>query len=139
MKNRTCLILAMLGALVCLGMGGAGQGGIEIPEPVRNFSATVTDRSGLSIFLERFSCEGNTFFFGKLGMADASVDFDKIRSALFEKAADKMVVADVQLKDGEMVRLRMKEDMACYGASAVADVRILLADIQRIEFKGQAR
>jgi hypothetical protein len=136
MKKRVCLLLSVMAAVMCLGMGGGGQGGIEIPEPARDFSAALVDRSGLSIVLNRFSCDGSTFFFGKMGMADASVDFDRIRSAAFEKAADGTVSALIQLKDGDTVRLVMKGDMACYGASTVADVRILLADIQNLEIQG---
>jgi len=136
MKKRVCLLLVMVAAAMCLGMGGAGQGSVEIPEPARDFSAVLVDRSGLSIVLNRFSCEGNTFFFGKMGMADASVDFDRIRSAAFEKAEDGTVAALIQLKDGDTVRLIMKGEMACYGSSTVADVRILLADIQDLEIQG---
>ena len=136
MEKRIYLLLVVMAAVMCLGMGGGGQGGIEIPEPARDFSATLVDRSGLSIVLNRFSCDGSTFFFGKMGMADASVDFDRIRSATFEKAENGTVTALIRLKDGDTVRLVMKGDMACYGSSTVADVRILLADIQELEIQG---
>ena len=138
MKKRTCLLLLMVAALGCLGMGGMG-GGIEIPQTTKNFSVVLVDRSGLSISLDRFSCDGNTFFAGKLGMAEASVDFGRIRSVAFEKAEKKMVAAVIHLKDGETVRLLMEDDLACYGAASVADVRILVSDIKSIEFKGAAR
>ncbi|MFZ5562927.1 MAG: hypothetical protein ACOZBW_02670 [Thermodesulfobacteriota bacterium] len=139
MKKKTCLVLLTVAiALACLGMGGMG-GGIEVPKTAKNYSVALVDRSGLSISLSRFSCDGNTLFAGKLGMAEASVDFSRIRSVAFEKAENKMVTAAISLKDGDTVRLMMEDDIACYGAASVADVRIVLADIRSIEFKGTAQ
>ena len=136
MVNKKYLVFLLLAAFLCLGMGTMGDGGVEIPKTSRNYSATLVDRSGLSIDLDHFSFEGKTFFYGKLGMAEASVDFDKIKSIKFNRGDTGKVLATIDLADGKKVTLAIKKDMSCYGSSSVADIKIDVADIAEIEMHG---
>lgn len=135
-RKKVCVAILAISALLCLGMGDLGDDGVEIPKTGRNYSVRLVDRSGLSIDLERFSFEGKTFFYGKLGMANASVDFDKIRSVRFERGEDGKVVAEIELDNGETVSLVMKKSLACYGSSSVADIKIEIGDIDTIQMLG---
>ncbi|MDY6905623.1 MAG: hypothetical protein SWH61_13175 [Thermodesulfobacteriota bacterium] len=132
-------MLGVLAAVLSLGMGNVdGDGVVEIPQAVRNFTVTLTDASGLTLRLTNFTCEGKTFFSGKLGRADASVDFADIQTVTIGNHKDGQVLAVIALKNGDSVTLVMDTKLACYGSSAIADIRISIADIRRIENHGQA-
>ena len=90
-----------LGILICfltIGMGNMGERGVvDIPEPEKNYAVALVDQTDVSMDLEKFSFEGQTYFIGKLGMAEISIDFDKIDSVLFI-LQDNHVKAKVNLK-----------------------------------------
>ena len=124
-------------AVVCffsLGMGGAGQI-VGIPEPVNNYAVTITDVSGLSMRLEKFTVAGKTFFSGKFGRAEAAVDFQKIDLVTIE-SVEKTAVATLNLTNGTTIELHMPGETICYGESTVALIRIKLADIAGIQVHG---
>ncbi|MDY6824769.1 MAG: hypothetical protein SWH68_13380 [Thermodesulfobacteriota bacterium] len=134
--HKQWLLIGMMAAILGLGMGNVGGDGvIEIPQAVRNFSVTLTDASGLTIELTNFTCEGKTFFSGKLGRADASVDFADIRTVTIKVHDEENVKLVLALKSGEIVSLIMDKKLACYGSSEIADIRIALADIRQIGFE----
>ena len=136
--RKQWLLIGLIAAIVGLGMGNVGGDGvIEIPQAVRNFSVTLTDASGLTIDLSNFTCEGKTFFSGKLGRADASVDFADIQTVTISTRNEENVKAVLALKSGETVSLIMDKQLACYGSSEIADIRIILADIRQIEIQGR--
>lgn len=132
-------LVALLAAVSGLGMGNVGGDGVvEIPRADRNFSATLSDASGLTIQLTHFTCEGKTFFSGKLGRADASVDFADISTVTITSGNEKHAKAVIDLKSADTITLLMDRRLACYGASAIADIRIALSDIRRIDINGLA-
>lgn len=136
--SRHLLIIGLLAAGLGLGMGNVGGDGVvEIPRAVRNFSVTLTDVSDLTLQLTNFTCEGKTFFSGKLGRADASVDFADVLTVTIEHYNDDKVKAVLQLQSDEMVTLVMDKKLACFGSSAIADIRISISDIRLIENHGQ--
>jgi len=100
-----------------LGMGNMGERGvIDIPEPEKNYSVALVDQADISMDLERFSFEGQTYFIGKLGRAEISIDFDKINSVLFI-LEDDCVKAKVKLKDGKALEILVDKGKNCYGIS----------------------
>ena len=132
MKTRRWLGLVMLACFCSLGMGSMNNDGmVTVPEPEKNYYVTLIDQSDVSIDLEKFSCNGKTYFTGKLGRAEISIDFDKIDSILFF-LKDDHVQANVKLKDGKVLETIVGKKKSCYGKSSFADVKILMQDIKMI-------
>ena len=125
--------------LICclnLGMGSMGDPvSVKTPEPDTDFLVTVTDQDDVTMELEKFSCEGHTFITGKMGKADLSIDFEKIRSMLFVEKAGQ-ITANVTLADGKQAVLVLEKNIPCFGASSFADVRIMVQDIKKVVFHG---
>ncbi|MCG6908738.1 MAG: hypothetical protein LJE94_01280 [Deltaproteobacteria bacterium] len=122
-----------------LGMGTMGdQTAVKPPEPDVNYTATVVDQDDVSLDLEKFTMDGQTYLTGKLGKADLSIDFEKIRSILFV-TADGKTKAIVTLDDRKQVELTIEHDAPFYGMSSFADVRIGLQDIKKILITGRKR
>jgi hypothetical protein len=125
--------------LICfltVGMGNMGERGvIDIPEPEKNYTATLVDQTDVSMDLEKFSFEGQTYFIGKLGRAEISIDFDKIDLVLFI-LQDDHVKAKVNLKDGKALEILIDKDKNCYGISSFGNVRIEVQDIKKVAVHG---
>ncbi|MBW1834962.1 MAG: hypothetical protein JRI62_09505 [Deltaproteobacteria bacterium] len=85
--------------------------------------------------LEKFSFEGQTYFIGKFGRAEISIDFDKIDSVLFI-LQDDHVKAKVNLKDGKTLEILIDKDKNCYGISSFGNVRIEVQDIKKVAVHG---
>ena len=124
-----------LGIFICfltLGMGNMGERGvIDIPEPEKNYAVALVDQADISMDLEKFSFEGQTYFIGKLGRAEISINFDKIDSVLFI-LQDDYVKARVNLKDGKALEILVDKGKNCYGISSFANIRIEVQDIKKI-------
>ena len=137
MKKGFYFSLVVIISFCTLGMGGMGGGDrIDMPEPEENYAVNLIDQSDVSIDLEKFSCDGLTYFIGKLGRVEISVDFDKINSVFF-LLQDKDVKAKVNLKDGKVIELLVDKTKPCYGVSSFADIRIEMQDIKRITIHGK--
>lgn len=130
------------GVFICicclsLGMGTMGDpSAVKTPEPDKNYTATVVDQEDVSMDLEKFTVNGQTYLTGKLGKADLAIDFERIRSILFV-TADGVTTAAVTLGDRKQVDLIVAQDTPCFGASSFADVRIEVKDIKKILFTGR--
>jgi hypothetical protein len=120
-----------------VGMGNMGERGvIDIPDPEKNYAVTLVDQTDVSMCLEKFSFEGQTYFIGKLGRAEISIDFDKIGSVLFILQEDN-VRAKVKLKDGKALEILVDKGKNCFGISSFANVRIEVQDIKKITMHGK--
>ncbi len=136
MKKGWYFGLVILICLLAFGMGNMGERDvIDIPEPEKNYAATLVDQSDISMDLEKFSFEGQTYFIGKLGRAEISIDFDKIDSVLFI-LQDDQVKAKVNLKDGKALEILVDKGKNCYGISSFGNVRIEVQDIKKITLHG---
>jgi len=132
MRKSWYLGLVVLICFLTVGMGNmGGRDVIDIPEPEKNYSVTLVDQTDVSMDLEKFSFEGQTYFIGKLGRAEISIDFDKIDSVLFILQDDN-VKAKVKLKEGKTLEILADKGKYCYGISSFANVRIELQDIKKI-------
>ena len=118
-----------------VGMGNnmGGRDVIDIPEPEKNYAVTLVDQTDVSMDLEKFSLEGQTYIIGKLGLYETSIDFSEIDSVLFILQDDN-VKAKVNLKDGKALEIIVDKGKICYGISSFANlrVRIELQDIKKI-------
>ena len=90
MKRKLFVSLFIWICCLTLGMGSMGeQVSVKTPEPDKNFLATVVDQDDVSLELENVSFNGKTYLTGKMGKADLSIDFEKIRSILFVESDGK--------------------------------------------------
>jgi len=137
--KRGCFVgLVVLFYVFLVGMGGlGGSASVRVPEPTKNYDATVTDQSNISTRLEKFSLDGQTFLSGKLGDAYISISFDKIESIEFV-LQDKTLTAEVQLKDGKTVPVVVDKGTPCYGKLAYGNFKIAVEDVRSITLHGKA-
>jgi len=137
MKKGWHFGLVILICFLAVGMGNIGERGvIDIPEPEKNYAVKLVDQADISMDLEKFSFEGRTYFIGKLGRAEISIDFDKIDSILFI-LQDDLVKAKINLKDGKALEIIVDKDKNCYGLSSFGNVRIEVQDIKKITLHGK--
>ncbi|MDL1983021.1 MAG: hypothetical protein LWX54_02335 [Deltaproteobacteria bacterium] len=136
MKKSRYFGLVILICFLTVGMGNMGEMGvIDIPEPEKNYTATLVDQTDVSMDLEKFSFEGQTYFIGKLGRSEISIDFDKIDSVLFILHDDR-VKAKVNLKGGKALEILIDKGKNCYGISSFGNVRIEVQDIKKVAVHG---
>ena len=136
MKKSRHFGLVILICFLAVGMGNMGErGAIDIPEPEKNYTATLVDQADVSMDLEKFSFEGRTYFIGKLGRAEISIDFDKIDSVLFILQDDNVNVK-VNLKGGKALEILVDKGKNCYGISSFGNVRIEVQDIKKVAVHG---
>jgi hypothetical protein len=137
MKNVWPVGLLVFFSLFLLGMGTVESPlSVDVPEPGRNFSATVTDQSDVSTRLNKFSLGGQTFISGKLGDADISITFDKIERIDF-LLRDDTLTAEVHLKDGKVIAVVVDKETACHGEFTYGGFRIALEDVRSITIHGE--
>ena len=143
MKHKLLGSLFIWICCLTLGMGSMGEPvSVKTPEPDINFRATVVDQDDVSLELEKFSFNGKTYITGKMGKAELSIDFEKIRSILFVKKDGRitaMVTLDNQQKiedDQQKIELFLEQDAPCFGTSSFADVRIAAGDIKSVVIHG---
>ncbi len=135
-KGFYCGLVLMI-CFFALGMGNMGEDDVvNIPEPEQNYSVTLVDQSDVSIELEKFSCNGMTYFVGNLGKTEVSVDYDRIDSVFF-LLHDEDVKAKLHLKDGKVIELVVDRSKSCYGVSSFGNCRIEFQDIKSIVIHGK--
>ena len=137
MKNGFYCGLVLMICFFTLGMGNIGEDDVvNIPEPEQNYSVTLVDQSDVSIDLEKFSCDGMTWFIGNFGKTEVSVDYDRIESVSF-LLHDEDVKANLHLKDGKVLELVVDGKKSCYGVSSFGNCRIKMQDIKNIVIHGK--
>jgi len=136
MKKGWYFGLVILICFLTVGMGNMEERDVvDIPEPEKNYAATLVDQTDVSMALEKFSFEGRTYFIGKLGRAEISIDFGKIDSVLFI-LQDDQVKAKVNLKNGKALEILVDKGKNCYGISSFGNVRIEVQDIKKVAVHG---
>lgn len=134
MKKSWYFSLVIFICFLTVGMGNMGErGDIDIPEPEKNYAVTLVDQTDVSMDLEKFSLEGQTYFIGKLGLYETSIDFSEINSVLFILQDDNVKVK-VKLKDGKALEILVDKGKNCYGISSFANIRVRIEvqDIKKI-------
>ncbi len=139
MKNGFYCGLVLMICFFTLGMGNIVEDDVvNIPEPEKNYSVTLVDQSDVSIDLEEFSCDGMTYFIGKLGKTEVSVDYDRIKSVSF-LLHDEDVKAKLHLKDGRVIELVVDGRKPCYGVSSFGNCKIEMQDIKTVSIYGRVQ
>lgn len=122
--------------LCLLGMSAApDQSVIKVPEARQNYAVTVVDHSDVSTELVMFSCEGQTYFLGKRGEMEISVDFANIKEARFYYQ-EPQVRAQLTLENAKTLELLINPNLPCYGRSRWGNVRIKVKNIKSLVFQG---
>ncbi len=139
MKNGFYCGLVVMICFFTLGMGNMGEDDVvNIPEPEQNYSVTIVDQSDVSIDLEKFSCDGMTWFIGYLGKTEVSVDYDRIESVSF-LLHDEDVKAKLHLKDGKVLELVVDGRKFCFGVASFGNCRIEMQDIKTVSIHGRTQ
>jgi len=136
MKTICLFAMMLLSYVFLVGMGPlGGPGSIKVPEPAKNYAATIVDRTDISTRVEKFSFDGQTAISGKLGDGHVSISFDNISSINFV-LKDKTLQADVLLKDGKTVHVVVKRLTPCYGKLSYGEFKINTEDVKSITIHG---
>lgn len=136
MKSLLTTIMILLAGLLLTGMGGlGGPPGGTVPETTEDVRVRLTDRSGLTTDLSRFSMDGEVYLVGRRGDGEASVLFRDLDRIDFGQVKGQEVPGDLYLASGKSVRLYIPKRLVFYGRTEFGAFRIQARDIQRIEFR----
>jgi hypothetical protein len=135
MKRGLTLILLMMIALPCFGMGGLG-GSPEgtVPETDVRIQADLKDRDGISTSLNQFSMNGNTFLETLRGQGQLTIPFQHIDTVTFSEVRDEELKVDVKLKSGNVMTLAIVSDAEFYGSTGYGAFQIKAKDVYSIDF-----
>lgn len=135
MRNLLTVALALLTAVLLMGMGNVGgtpEG--TVPKTEENIRAQLVDRSGVSNELTRFSMDGNVFLNGRRGEGQMSVFFRDLNEVSFGLVSGKDAPADLLLKSGKHVQLKVNKSAIFYGDTGSGAYHISAGDVSRIVF-----
>jgi hypothetical protein len=141
MRRWVVGLVAAIGVLVGVqalanGFGSSDAPPARIPVPARDVSGTFEDLSGTRVDVTKLTWNGEVFVYGKLGLAQATVPFEKIKLIRIEPSSEvNQRVAFVQLVDGGTVALSVDHDLTLYGASAFGNYSITVDKLRRIELR----
>lgn len=136
MRNLLTMALALLTAALLMGMGNIGgtpEG--TIPKTEENIRAQLVDRSGVSTELTRFSMDGNVFLNGRRGEGQMSIFFRDLKEVSFGPVSGKDAPADLLLKSGKHVQLKVEKSAIFYGDTGSGTYHISAGDVSRIVFQ----
>ena len=130
--TRTGVCLVVLATPLLLGLGSTG--GRDVIHPAVDFRATLTDKDGTTVDVNRLNIGGDVQLEGDMGRGSLRIAFDNItRIDLGATSAD-YVTATVQLKTGDTVTLRVRASVMLYGQTSVGLYQIRARDVQSIQF-----
>ncbi len=135
MKRGASLVLMLVAAILCMGMGGLGgmpEG--TIPETDVNIHAEVKDRGGVVTTLEKFSMAGKTSLDALRGQGKLTIPFKNIDTVMFGENKGDAVMVDVKLKTGETMMLRVRSRAQFYGSTGFGAFQIKSKDLALINF-----
>lgn len=135
MKRFVGLVLILVVALLCMGMGElGGQPEGSIPETDVPISAKVIDLSGVETPLDQFSMDGKTYLDALRGSGQLTIPMQQLASLKFGKATGDELAVQVALKSGEEMQLKIRRRALFYGSTGYGSFTIKARDIARIEF-----
>ena len=129
------LILVLIVAIFCMGMGGVGgQPEGAIPETDVNIQAEVKDRDGVTTSLEKFSMAGKISLDALRGQGKLTIPFENIDTITFGENKGDAVMIDVKLKTGETMTLQVRSRAQFYGSTGFGAFQIKSKDLALIDF-----
>jgi hypothetical protein len=135
MRSAVTALLVLLTAAMLTGMGDLGgtpEG--TVPKTEENIKAQLVDRSGVSTELSRFSMNGKVFLEGKRGEGEMSVFFRDLKEIGFGPVSGDMAPADLLLKSGSRLQLKVNKSAVFHGDTGTGAYRISAHDVSRIIF-----
>ena len=114
------------------GLGGTPEG--TVPKTEENIKAQLVDRSGVSTELTMFSMDGKVFLEGRRGEGQMSVFFRDLKEVSFGPVSGDMAPADLLLKSGSRVQLKVNKGAVFHGDTGTGAYRISAQDVSRIVF-----
>lgn len=133
MRSLVKAVLFLVTAAVLTGMGNLGgtPEGVT-PKTDENVKAQLVDRSGVSVALTHFSMSGKVFIEGKRGAGDMTVFFHDLKEVSFGPVSGDAVPAELLLKSGHRLQLRVPKDSGFNGDTAEGAYRISAHEVSRI-------
>lgn len=133
MRSIVTTMLVLLTASVLMGMGNLGgtpEG--QVPKTDENIKVQLIDRSGVSTELTKFSMNGKVFLEGKRGEGEMSVFFHDLKEVSFNPVSGDTVPAELLLKSGSRIQLKIPKGAVFHGDTGVGAYRISAHDVSRI-------
>ena len=135
MRSYVGLVVLLVGALCCMGMGElGGQPEGTLPETDVQIEAKVVDRSGVETSVNQFSMNGKTYLDAQRGSGQLTIPFQQVASLTFGKISGDDTVVQVKLKSGEVMDLTVRKRALFYGSTGYGTFVIKARDLARIEF-----
>lgn len=132
MRGVLTTVLVLLAAVMLTGMGDLGG----TPEKTKeNIKARIVDRSGVATDVSQFSLDGKLFLEGKRGDGTMSVFFRDLEEIGFGPVSGGEVPADLLLRSGDRLQLKMRKSAVFYGDTGYGAFRISAGDVGRIVLK----
>jgi hypothetical protein len=131
---RTIRLLPFVIAAAPLLLGMGSSGGRDVIHPTMDFHATLTDKDGVKVEVNRLNIGGDVQLEGDMGRGTLRVAFDNIKSIELSPDSHDYSHAAVHLKTGESVTLRVRNSVMFYGQTAVGIYQIRARDLQSINF-----
>ena len=127
-----------LGALffatpLLLGLGSTGER--DVIHPAVDFRATLVDRDGTSVEVNRLNIGGDVQLEGDMGRGSLRIAFDNIKRIELDATSHDYSKATVLLKNGDSVTLRVRNSLMIYGQTTVGIYQIRARDLQSIQFQ----
>jgi hypothetical protein len=135
MKRGLTLVLLLMVALLCMGMGGlGGQPEGTVPETDVRIQADITDRSGFTTSLNQFSMDGKTYLDAWRGQGKLTIPFQQIDTISFGETKGIEVTVDAKLKSGNVMTLTIRSRAQFYGSTGFGAFQIKSRDVASIDF-----
>ena len=135
MKRLVLLVLVLISALFCMGMGElGGQPEGTIPETDVRIEAKVVDRSGTETSLNQFSMDGKTYLDALRGNGQLTIPFQQLASLTCGKITGDEMAVQVKLKSGAGMDLAIRKRSVFYGSTGYGSFVIKAHDVARIDF-----
>jgi hypothetical protein len=135
MKRFILSLMILVGALLCMGMGGVGgepEG--TIPETDVRIQAMVIDNSAVETTLNQFSMDGKTHLTALRGQGRLTIPFQHIATIEFGELSGDMQTVQVKLKSGNTMELSVRHRSYFYGSTGFGAFKIKARDIAKITF-----
>jgi hypothetical protein len=131
----TAVSLFLMTATTPLLLGLGSTGGRDVIHPAVDFRATLVDKDGVSVEVNRLNVGGDVQLDGDMGRGNLRIAFDNITSIEFTAESRDYSQAVVHLKNGDTVNLRVRNSLMLYGQTSVGIYQIRARDLRSITFK----